>query len=49
MMAPNQRMHANRRPAFQFRRSGFFGRWIRCQCPFPAAVGDPLRYAVESR
>jgi hypothetical protein len=45
MMAPNQRMHANRRPAFQFRRSGFFGRWIRCQCPFPAAVGDPLRSA----
>lgn len=41
--APNKRMHANRRQALQFGYSGFFGRWIRSQCPFPAAVGDPFR------
>ena len=35
-----KRMHTNRRPAFQFRCSGFFGRWIRSQRPSPAAVGD---------
>ena len=43
MKMPNHRMHTNRRPAFQFRYSGFFGRWIRSQRPFPAAVGDPCR------
>ncbi len=40
---PNKRMHTNRRPALQLERSGFFGRWIRCQRPSPAAVGDPWR------
>jgi len=44
---PNKRMHTNRRPAFQFRCSKFLGRWIGCQRPFPAAVGDPDRSAVE--
>jgi hypothetical protein len=48
MRPPNQRMHTNRRPALQFRCSGFFGRWIRCQRPFPAAVGDPYRSAAFS-
>jgi len=36
---PNKPMHTNRRQAFQFRCSGFFGRWIRSRCPSPAAVG----------
>jgi hypothetical protein len=47
--ASNHRMHTNRRPAFQFRCSGFFGRWIHCQRPFTAAVGDPLRSPAECR
>jgi hypothetical protein len=51
----NNRIHTNRRPAFRFARVGFFARWIRSQRPFPAAVGDPLRWlkaapiAYESR
>jgi len=45
---PNKSMHTNRRQAFQFRCSGFFGRWIRSQCPFPAAVGDFHHYAMRT-
>jgi hypothetical protein len=43
----NKRIHTNRRSAFQFRCSESFGRWIRRQRPFPAAVGDPYRYAIS--
>jgi hypothetical protein len=43
---PNNRMHANRRRALQFRCPGFLGRWIGCQRPLRAAVGDPKRSAV---
>ena len=43
LRTPNKRMHANRRPAFQFRCSGFSERWICCERTFPAAVGDPVR------
>jgi len=43
-MRPNKSMHTNRRQAFQFRCFGFFGRWIRSQCPPPAAVGDLHRW-----
>jgi hypothetical protein len=48
MNFPNNRMHTNLRPAFQFRCHGFFGRWIVCQRPFPAAVGGPVRWANRS-
>ena len=41
MLGAHNRMHTNRRPAFQFLRSGLFGRRIRGQRPSPAAVGDP--------
>jgi len=41
----NNRMHTNRRSAFQFRCSGFIRRWIGCQRPLTAAVGDPCRSA----
>jgi hypothetical protein len=40
------RMHTNRRPAFQFGRIGFFERWIHNPRPLPAAVGDPCRSAL---
>lgn len=40
-MPPNKRMHTNRRPALQVGCAAFSGRWIRCQRPLPAAVGDP--------
>jgi hypothetical protein len=43
---PNRRMHTNRGPAFRFRCCGSFGRWIGCQRAFPAAIGDPLRWAT---
>jgi hypothetical protein len=33
----------NRRHALPFRCAKFLGRWIRCQRPFPAAVGELLR------
>ena len=42
----NNRMRTNRRPALQFRCSGFFGRWIRRQHPRPAAVGE-LSVGIE--
>ncbi len=39
-LKPNNRMHTSRRLALRFRVSGLFGRWIRCQRPLPAAVGE---------
>jgi hypothetical protein len=34
-------------PGFGFGRAAdFFGRWIRCQRPFPAAVGDDFVLAI---
>jgi hypothetical protein len=47
-MNANNRMPTNRRPALQFRRAGLLGRWIGCQRPFPAAVGDPWRSLRDS-
>jgi hypothetical protein len=41
-------MHTNRRQAFQFRCSGFIKRWIRCQRPSPAAIGDLHRWPHTS-
>ena len=36
------------RPRLVFgRASGFFGRWIRCQRPFPAAAGDDFVLAIS--
>jgi len=36
----NNSLHPTRRPRLGFgRAAGFFGRWIGCQRPFPAAVG----------
>jgi hypothetical protein len=40
MKTPNQITAPNCRQAPQFRYAGFFGRWIRWQRPFPAAVGE---------
>jgi hypothetical protein len=45
---PNNWMHTNRRQAFQFGCSEFFGRWICGQRPVPAAVGEPERYAPSA-
>ncbi len=50
-MRPDISLATNRRPSFGFGRrlSGFFRRWIRCQRPFPAAVGDDfIRATSES-
>ena len=49
VLTPNKRIHTNRRPALQFRRSGFFGRWIHSHRPFPASVGDlgPASFAMR--
>jgi hypothetical protein len=46
MMQANQITAPNCRPALQFRCAGFFGRWVRCQRPFPAAVGEFYRWAT---
>jgi hypothetical protein len=45
MQLYNQVTAPNCRPALQFRCAGFFGRCIRWQRPFPAAVGEFYRYA----
>jgi hypothetical protein len=47
--SPNQITAPNCRPALQFRCAGFFGRCIRWQRPFPAAVGEFHRSAEERR
>jgi hypothetical protein len=44
--SPNKTMQTNRRQAFQFKCSGLFGCWSRCQRPFPAAVGDLRRWTA---
>ena len=41
---PNKSVETNRRPELPFRRPGFIGRWIRCQCPLLAAVGGLIRW-----
>ena len=41
----NNSMHTNRRQAFQFRCSGFFGRWIRSQ--FTSRVGGGSAFFVR--
>ena len=38
-------MHTNRRHALQLVIVGTFGRWIRCQSPAAAVVGDLHRWA----
>jgi hypothetical protein len=43
MSPPNHSLHTNRRPAPPFRMSRMIGRWIRCQSPVPAAVGELTR------
>jgi len=45
----NKSLPTNRRPRFGFGRwlSGFFGRWIRCHRPFPAAGGDDFVRATS--
>jgi hypothetical protein len=48
MKSSNNRMHTNRRPAFQCGCAGFFGRWIRCQHSVPAAVGELTRSTLNS-
>jgi hypothetical protein len=40
---PNKAAAPNRRPALRFERAEFVGSWIRCQSPFPAAVGELVR------
>jgi hypothetical protein len=42
---PNKAAAPNRRPALQFGRAAFIGRWLRCRSPFPAAVGELCRSA----
>jgi hypothetical protein len=45
ILPPNQVTAPNCRQALQFRVIGFFGRCIRWQRPFPAAVGEFCRWA----
>jgi hypothetical protein len=47
MNKPNPSLHTNRRPAFRTRR--VVERWIRCQRPFPAAVGEPYIRSTHER
>lgn len=44
MLGTHKTMHKNRRHASQFHATGIFGHCVRCECPFPAAVGDLLRW-----
>ena len=48
MKKPDNSPHTNRRPRFGFEGFGFFGRWIRCQRPFPEAVGERNRRVTPS-
>lgn len=38
--SPNQALHRNRRSPFRVLVRSFLGRWIGCQRPVPAAVGE---------
>jgi hypothetical protein len=40
----NNLPHRTTAPRFACARHGFFGRWIRCQCALPAAVGEQNRW-----
>jgi hypothetical protein len=41
ILKPDSSLHPNRRPRIGFgRASGFFGRWIGCQGPFPKVRQD---------
>jgi hypothetical protein len=44
----NQPPHPTAAPRCGFGFNGFIGRWIRCQCPLPAAVGELTSLASVS-
>lgn len=47
-LLPNKSLHTNHRPAFRGRARRFIGRWIRCQRPLPAAVGELRRSRLDT-